>query len=49
MRRHALRADALKWAEGQKPEIEKLPAGELKEFRGLFNTHLKSISPKEAA
>lgn len=44
-----LRADALAWAEKQKPEIEKLPSAERDAFRVRFNNHLKSITPKQVA
>lgn len=49
MARQTTRADALKWAEVQKSEIDSLSQADRDHFRRVFNDHLKSISPREVA
>lgn len=49
MTKQVTRADALKWAEAQKSEIDGLSQADRDHFRRVFNDHLKSISPREVA
>lgn len=49
MAKQTTRADALKWAEVQKSEIDILSQADRDHFRRVFNDHLKSISPREVA